>query len=78
MSVVNTRRSWSISVESFYKFSHDSSTLLILYKAFVRPILKYGAPVRDPHLTKDIQVIQSVQRFATKIIMFEELVDALS
>ena len=60
--------SWAISIESFIN-SHDSSTLLILYKAFVRPILEHGAPVWDPHLTKDIQAIESVQRFATKICL---------
>lgn len=62
------RRKLGYIYRKFYKFSH-SSTLLILYKAFVRPILEYGAPVWDPHLNKDLQAIESVQRFATKICL---------
>ena len=61
------RRKLGYIYRRFYKFSYDSSTLLTLYKAFIRPILEYGAPVWDPHLIKDIQAIESVQRFATKI-----------
>ena len=61
------RRKLGYIYRRFYKCSYDSSTLLILYKAFIRPILEYGAPVWDPYLIKDIQAIESIQRFATKI-----------
>ena len=63
------RRKLGYIYRRFYKFSHDSSTLLILFKAFVWPILEYGAHVWDPHFTKDIQAIESDQRFATKICL---------
>ena len=62
------RRKLGFIYRKFYKFS-DSSTLLMLYKAFVRPLLEHGASVWDPHLVKYIQSIESVQRFATKICL---------
>ena len=54
---------------SFYKSSSGPSTLTLLYKAFVRPLLEYGAIIWDPHLIKDIRALESVQRFATKICL---------
>ena len=39
-----------------------------LYSSLVRPILDYGAPFWSPHLARDIDVIESVQRNFTKQI----------
>ena len=51
------------------RFYHDadSNTLRMLYTISVRPLLEYAVPVWDPHLVKDIEAIESVQRFATKV-----------
>ena len=50
----------------FYKHAQPD-TLRSLYIAFIRPLLEYGVPVWDPHLQRDSDLLESVQRFATKI-----------
>ena len=47
--------------------SIDSQTFLSLYKAQVLPILEYGCAVWDPHLTKNIEKLENVQKFAFRI-----------
>jgi hypothetical protein len=39
----------------------------MLYKSLVRPILEYACPVWDPHLVKDIKMVEAVQRRASRI-----------
>ena len=53
----------------YRRFYHDadSSTLRMLYTTFARSLLEYAVPVWDPHLVRDIEDIESVQRFATKV-----------
>ena len=45
----------------------SSQTLLKLYVSLVRPHLEYACLVWDPHLSKDIGMLESVQTFALKI-----------
>ena len=44
----------------------DSNTLRMLYTT---SLLEYAVPVWDPQLVKDIEAIESVQRFATKVCL---------
>ncbi len=46
--------------------SRHMPTLVKAYKVYVRPILEYCSPVWSPHLAKDIERIESVQRHFTK------------
>ena len=50
----------------FYKYAAPA-TLRTLYTALIHPHLEYAVPVWDPHLCKDIDALESVQKFATKI-----------
>ena len=50
----------------FYNFT-NMDTLVQLYTSLVRPHLEYVCPVWVPHLTKDIQALESVQAFAYKM-----------
>ena len=50
-------------------FTHlDKEMFLCLFKAFVRPQLKYANAAWSPHRVKDITAIENVQRRATKLI----------
>ena len=40
-----------------------------LYKSLVRPILEYGNAVWSPYLRKDIDLIESVQRYFTRCVI---------
>ena len=44
----------------------DDKTFNLLFKALVRPHLEYGAPVWSPHLQKYNDLIENVQRRASK------------
>ena len=46
----------------------DKSTVLRLYKSLVRPHLDYCMQAWNPHLRKDINLIEKVQHRATKLI----------
>ena len=48
--------------------SLDQSSFIQLYKSIVRPSLEYCSQVWHPHLKKDIQKLEKVQRRATKSI----------
>ena len=48
--------------------SKSVSVLLRAYKVYVRPIVESGSPVWNPHLCKDIDVIEKVQRYFTRRI----------
>ncbi len=46
----------------------DKETFLLLYKGLIHPKLEYVSSVWAPRLVRDIEVIESVQRRATKLI----------
>jgi len=46
--------------------SKDTDTLLRAFKTYVRPLLEYNSPVWSPHLLKDIDLLENVQRRFTK------------
>ena len=48
--------------------SRSREVVLLLYKTYVRPRLEYGCAVWSPHLIKDINAIESIQRSITSKI----------
>ena len=46
----------------------DKDSFLILYKRLVRSILDYGGSVNYPSTKKNIQLIENIQRRATRIV----------
>ena len=50
-------------------FSHiDKEIFMATFKVFVRPILEYCQQVWSPHYSKDIELLEQVQRRETKLI----------
>ena len=45
----------------------DCRTIIQLYSSIVRPHLEYASSSWDPHTSKDITLLESVQKFACKI-----------
>ena len=60
------RKRVGLIYRKYYRFS-DTATLLQLYRSLVRPHLDYTAPVWDPHLQHDIQLLEGVQKFACRM-----------
>jgi len=52
--------------------SKDKTTLLHLYKSLVRPKLEYCVQAWRPFLRRDIELLEKVQRRATRIIINDE------
>ena len=52
----------------YRQFYHhtDQETVLQLYVSIVRPHMEYAAPVWDPHVRKDQDLLESIQKFAYK------------
>ena len=44
----------------------DMYTCRVLYTTFLRPHLEYACQVWDPHLLKDIEALEGVQKFALR------------
>ena len=64
MCFVSPRLQKKYPNNSFWHY--NLKTLTILYKIFVRPLLEYNTSVWSPHLLRDIDQIESVQRFFTR------------
>ena len=54
-------------IKRSFKFISTES-LPVLYKLYVRPALEYCAPAWSPYLLKDIDLLEQVQRRATKLV----------
>ena len=78
--LVNERISWSEHIiqicwkarkltgmlyRQFYTWA-NTSTLLTVYITCIRPHLDYAAQLWDPHNKRDIEALESVQKFAYK------------
>ena len=62
------RRLIGLLYRRFYKHA-DSTTLLQLYKSFVRPHLEYCSVVWNPYLAGDIDALERVQRFSLRVCL---------
>ena len=79
--LISSDLSWSHHIDSicgkarkilgllYRRFSHDAEpyALLQLYLSLVRPHLEYRSQVWDPHLQKDINQLEGVQKFGLRI-----------
>ena len=54
------------SIRRTFKYINKDS-FSVLYKSLVRPHLEYCNSIWNPYMVKDIKLIESVQRHATKI-----------
>ena len=52
----------------FY-FWTNTSVLRSIYITCIRPHLEYAAQLWDPHVKRDIQMLESVQKFACKVCL---------
>lgn len=62
----SARRHLGLLYCRFYQDA-ETTTLRVLYLTFVRPHLEYATFVWDPHLVRDVEALESVQRFAIKV-----------
>jgi len=46
----------------------DEEDFLLIYKTYIRPHMEYCEQAWSPHLAKDIQTLEKVQRSSTKIV----------
>ena len=47
---------------------YNLSTAILLYKSMVHPHLEYACHIWFPHTTRNIQALESVQKFALRVI----------
>ncbi len=52
----------------FYQYA-DTNTLRKLYVSLIRPHLEYACSVWDPFSAKDCDILESVQRFASRVCL---------
>ena len=49
-------------------YKKETSLIIPMYKAIVRPHLEYCIQAWNPHLRKDVDMLEKIQRRATKLI----------
>ena len=80
---MKVRKILGLLYRRFYNNS-DGSTLLQLNLSLVRPHLEYASPVWNPHMHKDIKLLENVEKFAIRIITkrwdsgYQELLDMVA
>ena len=62
------RKMLGLLYRTFYTDS-SSTSLLKLYATVIRPSLEYACQVWDPHLVKDVEKLEGVQKFALRICL---------
>ena len=62
-----TRKLLGLLYRQFYNHA-TTDTIKQLYVSLIRPHLEYAAPLWDPHLQKDVDMLENVQKFAMKLI----------
>jgi len=67
-AAAKSRAVLGIAIRNLQKL--DESDFLILYKTYVRPRIQYCVQAWSSHLQKDIQILEKVQRAATKIVPY--------
>ena len=50
-----------------FQLTHPCETTVPVYISLIRPHMEYACSVWDPHLKKDIQMLENVQKFALRI-----------
>ena len=61
------RKLLGLLYRQFYNHA-TTDTIKQLYVSLIRPHLEYAAPLWDPHLQKDVDMLENVQKFAMKLI----------
>ena len=66
---IKTKRAYQRLGVLFRGFvSKNESLLTMAYKVYIRPLLEYCSEIWSPFLLKDIDAIESVQRYSTRRI----------
>ena len=71
--VSKARKALGCIYRRFYRNAH-TSVLTKLYTTLVRPLLEYCCVLWDPHLEKDIEKLESVQKLACTYSVFQPFV----
>jgi hypothetical protein len=79
--IVDSQRKWSTQCEAVSKKANQRLGLLrrtftsipqdafnIVFKTYIRPLLEYGNVLWSPYLAKDIDMLERVQRRATRLV----------
>ena len=67
MICYKARKLLGLLYRQFYNHA-TTDTIKQLYVSLIRPHLEYAAPLWDPHLQKDVDMLENVQTFAMKLI----------